>query len=122
MPSLQYLRERSLSINDSPHEEIELIQNVLNTCDRTSLIVKKLLLFSDDSDVIFEDVYVSKIINEAMQEIQPLLRNAFRLETYLPDGDLILNLDRKSIKQVIIDLILNAYDALLPEGIITIRA
>lgn len=119
--SLQYINECMLDKQDTSADEFDLIKSVLDKCDRTSLVVKKLLLFSENTDNTPEEVPVSRLVSEALDEIHPLMKNRFRMETFIPSGDLVLNVDRRKIKQVLTDLILNAYDSLPPNGIVTIR-
>jgi signal transduction histidine kinase len=120
--SLQYISECMLSKETTSMEEFDLIKSVLNKCDRTSLVVKKLLMFSENTAIQFEEVPITKLISDSLEDIHPMLKNKFRLETFFPSGQLMISVDRRKVKQVITDLILNAYDSLLHEGVITIRA
>ncbi|MBF0472555.1 MAG: HAMP domain-containing histidine kinase [Nitrospirae bacterium] len=105
-------------------EEIkEMITDIVNDSERARKIVRDLLDFSRESSSNMKSIKVSDFINETMH----IVNNELSLKNIVTDLKIENNLpsiygDDQKLKQVFINLILNAKDALSEKGHIIISA
>lgn len=118
--TLQYLMQSREGGGEITNHN-DLIKSVLQKCDRTALIIKNLLLFTERTNYPTEEVRIAELVTEAIEDISPLLKNNFRLKTYFSTSPLLVRVDKRKVKQVVSELLLNAYDALSANGIVTIH-
>jgi len=107
-----------------PQEEaLGLIQDIMGQAERASEIVKGLLDFSRSEHPEFEPLSIIVVIQDTLK----LVRNQLSLSGIQVETDLPLDLpevhgDRKSLQQVFLNLFINAIQAMLDGGSLTIRA
>jgi signal transduction histidine kinase len=95
------------------HADLEL---VLREAHRATDVVRRLLDFARQSESVRTHSDVNEIVNEVLALVNHLLHsNGVRLVTDLPTGLPTISVDRNQIKQVILNLIHNAFHA-MPKG------
>ncbi len=104
-------------------EALGLIQDILVQSDRASEIVKGLLDFSRTEHPEFEPLSISGVVYDTLK----LVRNQLALSGILVEEEFPSDLppihgDRKSLQQVFLNLFINAIQAMLDGGTLTVRA
>ncbi len=101
----------------------EFLANIQREVDRIDKIIRTLLDYSRPRDFELQNLEVNHLIERAVDilETQGILKNiALKLE--LADGIRPIEADPHQLSQVVINLILNAKDAVSKDGIITISS
>jgi len=103
------------------NEKIEMIDDIINEAERSRIIVKGLLDFARESETNIKPLKIEEIINDSVRLVASQVKLAkVRLELdfdkKLPD----IHGDEQMLKQVFVNLILNAVDALHPGGTVRI--
>jgi signal transduction histidine kinase len=101
----------------SKEEKIEMIDELINETERSQRIVKDLLDFARESESHIKPLDIDKIVSDSVR----LVANQVRLAKIKLEVDFEKNLprihgDEQMLKQVFVNLILNAIDALAPGG------
>ncbi|MBI5115552.1 HAMP domain-containing protein [Candidatus Poribacteria bacterium] len=97
----------------------EILDMIMNEALRCGEIVKNLLQFSRQSDLVLAPNDIRTIIHESVRLIEHLvtLRN-IHLQLDLDDGIPYVNCDSQKIKQVLLALLINGCDAVVDEGVL----
>ncbi len=109
--------------DDLSREEIdEMMEDLVTQGERAQKIVQNLLDFARQSEAEHEYVYINEIIDETVQ----LAKNQIKMQTIKLEKNLQKTLspiygDRKLLDQVILNLILNAIDAMPGSGTLRIE-
>ena len=100
------------------HDDLKTIEKHVRSC---KLIVEDLLNFARSSDPKKEVIYLHKVVDDVLSFIQHHcdLGRIEIVRDYIEDIPTVL-LDEKKIKQVFINLIMNAIDAVGQDGTITL--
>jgi two-component system NtrC family sensor kinase len=99
----------------------EILDTMMSESMRCGEIVKNLLQFSRQSDVSLEPNDMENIIRESVRLIEHLITlRSIDLELDIQDDIPRISCDAQKIKQVLLALLLNACDAIVDEGVITI--
>ncbi|MDP2730953.1 MAG: ATP-binding protein [Dehalococcoidales bacterium] len=107
-----------LGKDDPKRQDVEEIQKA---AERATSLTRQLLTFSRRQVVELRDLDVNSIINDMDKMLRRLIGENIPLETILePELDSI-KADRGSIEQVIMNIVINASDAMSGEGKITVR-
>ncbi len=98
------------------------LQYVLEDCERCRDIVKNLLAYSRQTNPSQEVFALSDMVEESLGLIrdQKLFMN-IRIDKQISNGDLCISADRNQMQQVVINLVMNALDAMDGEGVLTLR-
>ncbi|MGH7889630.1 MAG: sensor histidine kinase, partial [Thermodesulfobacteriota bacterium] len=101
----------------------EFLANIQREVDRIDKIIRTLLDYSRPRDFELQNVEVNHLIERAVDilETQGILKN-IDLKLELVDGIRPIEADPHQLSQVVINLILNAKDAIPKDGIITISS
>lgn len=107
-----------------PQEEaLGLIQDILGQAERASEIVKGLLDFSRSEHPEFEPLAIAAVIQDTLKLVRNQLSlSGIHVETQLPQGLPEVHGDRKSLQQVFLNLFINAIQAMLDGGSLSVRA
>jgi two-component system NtrC family sensor kinase len=99
----------------------EILDMMMSEALRCGDIVKNLLQFSRQSELILSPNDVRSIVTESIQLIEHLitLRN-IHLQMDIADDLPAINCDSQKIKQVLLALLINGCDAIIEEGIIKV--
>ena len=103
------------------NEKLEMIDDIINEAERSRIIVKGLLDFARESKTNIKPLKIEKIVNDSVR----LVANQVKLAKVILELDFDKKLpnihgDEQMLKQVFVNLILNAVDALPPGGIVRI--
>jgi len=107
----------------SQEEALGLIQDIMVQAERDADIVKGLLDFSRSERPEIEPLDIAAVVQDTLK----LVRNQLSLSGIQADLDLPQNLpqvqgNRKSLQQVFLNLFINAIQAMLDGGSLTVRA
>lgn len=106
---------------DGYEKSREILDMVMNEAMRCGEIVKNLLQFSRQSDLVLAPNDIESIIADSVRLIEHLTTmRGIDLEIEVEDGIPKISCDAQKIKQVLLALLLNACDAILEEGAIEI--
>ncbi|WP_143338894.1 sensor histidine kinase [Desulfonauticus submarinus] len=116
--SLQILLEE-IDAGDKKYQQ-ELLQESLNQVDRAKEIVRNLLEFSRETSFSLKNINFKQLVQNTLKLIQGEVPTHIQLEIDIP-SDLEVKIDPRRIQQVILNLVLNAIQALdKKEGTITV--
>ena len=96
------------------------LNQVLNAVSKAAGMVRRLMQFGRTQDMHYRPVQVNDIVLEALQLTQPLCRDRVKVKTNL--GKLLpaIIADPSQLEQVLVNLIVNALDAMPAGGELTI--
>ncbi len=98
-----------IELRDTAHE-------IRNAAERASDLTRRLLAFSRERDVCPMPLQINTVILELERMLSRLIGEKIRIETGF-DIDLgKVRMDRLQLEQVLMNLVINARDAMLPEG------
>ncbi|HUK12250.1 MAG TPA: ATP-binding protein, partial [Thermoanaerobaculaceae bacterium] len=99
----------------SPQRVLEVVRELEQQISRGASLTRQLLVFSRRETVKPERVRVNDAVREATQILQRLVRANIALAIELAPESLVVEADRGQLQQVLMNLTLNASDA-MPEG------
>ncbi len=103
----------------NPDERIiQHCENIEITCKQSSHIVKQLLLFSKNSKMNPTIIDLNKLVTNTIKILQHSLGKDIEIETELSDSPSYIYADEIQIQQVILNLSINARDAMPNGGIL----
>lgn len=114
-----FMHQRRLRPDTQEHADARIIANELERLER---IVKDFLLFARPSDPKLEIVVAEQPLRAVRELLAPQLEKSgiqIRLEESRPAW---IRIDAHQIKQVLINLVQNAADAIGQNGVVTLRA
>jgi len=97
----------------------ELVES-RNSSERAANLARQLLIFSRREAINPRPVNLNTVISELLKMLERLIGEQFRLTTELADDPWTVNADAAQIEQVIMNLTVNARDAMTGSGEITI--
>ena len=107
-----------LTPEDPRHEDL---QQVMKASDSATTLVRQLLTFSRKQPVELKDVDLHTLITRLIRILHRLLGEHIELNLQLHHDTPIIYADPGQIEQVLVNLCINARDAIRDGGIITIR-
>ncbi len=98
------------------------LQNVVEDANRCSEIVKNLLAYSRQTNSLRKPLKVNDLVDEGLALIrdQKLFMNIRLKKEYAP-SDLFIKVDKNQMAQVVINMVINAMDAMEKHGTLTLR-
>ncbi len=117
--SIQILLEE-IRENDLEYK-IELLTGTETEVDRARNIVKALLEFSRERSLKIKTINFLDLVNEAIDSIKIQVPAHVKLEVQVPE-DIQINLDPERMRRVLINLMVNAVQAMESEGTLSIKA
>lgn len=106
------LAKLKLAADDSAHDELD---EVLAATSRAHSLTGQLLSFSRKQDSKPQNLSLKDVCESVVTMIKPTLNADIQLSVDLPDSDLMVFADVSSFTQVLLNLCLNAHDA-MPQG------
>ncbi|HWR49877.1 MAG TPA: ATP-binding protein [Bryobacteraceae bacterium] len=97
------------------------IREILSAAERAAAITSQLLACSRQQPFETELLDLNLIVSDLASVIQPLLGESIRLVVEPHSPLALIRADRKQIEQVILNLAVNARDAMVGGGVLTIR-
>ncbi len=113
------LLEDDLPRDDPLREDLEQIAKATR---RAGSLTRRLLSFSRPTRRGEESVDVSEVIPDFATMLAPLIGETVSLETRLEKGSHFVTIDPGELEQLVVNLVLNARDAIRGEGTIVIEA
>jgi two-component system cell cycle sensor histidine kinase/response regulator CckA len=99
----------------STEQRGELLDELNALVERGAHLTNRLLVFSRSDTSHVEDLDINEVVNSSEKLLRRLLRENIALEIGLWDGSLVVRADRVQLEQVLINLAVNAQDA-MPGG------
>ncbi|MGE5315312.1 MAG: sensor histidine kinase [Acidobacteriota bacterium] len=100
---------------------VKYVDRIIDASARGTSITKQLLLFSRQSEMAFESVRLSAIIEEVKQMLVHFIPKSILVETISGNEGLEINADPGLMHQAILNLCLNAKDAMAEGGVLVLK-
>ncbi len=104
-----------LLLDDSQKDslEAELLERIVNEGERVALIIKNLLSFARENEIISEPIEISHIIHDSMSLVaHQLKKDGIKIITEPPKNNCLVHGNYTQLQQVILNLLSNARFAL----------
>lgn len=102
-------------------EKAEMLQEVINEADRLRGIVANLLDYARESEISMEPLNLAQLLHETLLLVGKQIKLAgVHLSMTLPETLPPLQGDRRQLRQVLLNILINALDAIPPQGHISI--
>lgn len=101
-------------------EQIRYLQEITQSAQRGAELVKQLLIYSRSGNKEPRDINLSEAITQTMALLRGSLPSSVILNTNLPQTDITCRLDPILLQQTLVNLALNAAEAMQQRGIIDI--
>ncbi len=112
------LAQRSLSPTDPIRSHID---EVLAASDRAAILTRQLLTFSRRQPVEAEPLDLSRVVRGVEKMLRRVIGESIELLTRLEDGLPAVKADPGQIEQVLMNLLVNARDAMPHGGVVTVE-
>ena len=99
----------------------EHIESIAQTTDRAARLTHQLLLFSRHAPTEMSNIDVNRIIEDMLKFLSRLIGENIELKTELSDEATIIRGDTGKIEQIVVNLVVNARDAMPDGGTINVR-
>jgi len=98
--------------------------NLINKeVDRIDILVQELLLFAKPSPPQLKKTNIHKLIEQSLELLKNQISNQqITLKTSFENKDILLNVDHRQIQQALLNILLNAIDAMPNGGTLTVIA
>ena len=116
--SYSHLLKQKLKEDEPLHHFVE---QILNVSEKGTNIVQSLLAFSRKQVVDLKSVKLNAVIEGMKKLLEKLIGEEIELSTKLSDEDLLIKADKTQIEMVLMNLAVNARDAMPDGGILTIE-
>jgi signal transduction histidine kinase/CheY-like chemotaxis protein len=116
--SYGHLLKMKLKENDPLHHNID---QILSVSDRGSNLIQSLLEFSRKQNVHLNPVRLNTVIEGIKKLTGKFIGEEIELKTRLSEKDLLIHADKTRIEQVLMNLAVNARDAMPDGGVLTIE-
>ncbi len=103
------------------HEKLhQYLNNIRISSERASNLVSQMLAFSRNTPSEPEAVQALQVILETIDILAPTLPSSIRIDTYLDDELPDIMVDKTQLQQVLINICVNAKDAMNAEGVLSV--
>ncbi len=107
-----------LELNESNKRRMQIIQKEVTRLDG---LVKGVLLFAKQSDLIVSDFSVNSLFENIVSQLKPQFDHR-NVNLQNNTGNDIVNADKEKLQQVFLNMILNSFDAITDSGEIEITS
>ncbi|MCB1097843.1 MAG: response regulator [Verrucomicrobiae bacterium] len=107
-------------LGDMPKENEDLVLSAKRAAERAAGIVKQLLTFSRQNKVSLQPWSANRLVKDVQEILTPGLDPSIRLRVNLDDAEPFIFADGNQIDQVLMNFCVNARDALVGGGSITV--
>ncbi len=101
---------------------VAMIDEILMAEARAEEMTRSLLMFSRKEEIRLVPVNLAEIIRGLKKSLSRLIREDIEFKTELPEGNLPVMADKGQLEQLIINLAVNARDAMPSGGVLSISA
>ena len=108
-----------LNVADDP-EQMELVAQISHSAERATKLTQSLLAFSRKQAINKQPEDVGSVVTTMQDFFGRIIGEDILLTTYLPDEALMVTIDRGQIEQVLMNLAINARDAMPHGGVLDI--
>jgi len=113
------LFEMQMELNDDAKARIHMIQQSIQ---RGNGILRQLLSFTRGSDGTLQPVSIASTIQEVVDLITPMMKYHFQIKTVVAEQLPLIEADANQLHQILMNLCVNARDAMGKGGTLTISA
>lgn len=108
--------ELAIEIDDK--DEINsYLEEVLSAGNRAKELISRMLAFSrGGKEIDIQYIEIEPLLNESLKMIRPLIPSTIEFETYITDSNTPVNINPVMIHQVVMNLCINARDAITEHG------
>ena len=100
-------------------DKMEMIDDLIHETERSQCIVRELLDFARETETNIKPLKIDEILRDSIRLVANQMKMAkIKMEVDIQDGLPPVHGDEQMLKQVFVNLILNAVDALPPKGTI----
>jgi len=103
------------SASSEAPQALAAVEEIEQLIDRGAALTRQLLLFSRRQAAVVERLDINEVVRSSAQMLERLLRENISFETDLAPTLSLVDADRGQLVQVLINLVVNASDA-MPEG------
>lgn len=122
---LMVIRAYADLIAKNPESEREKMgrnaQQILKATDTASELIQKLLAFGRQQEIQLEPVVVNELVERAINLLRPMVNDDINIEMALEERLPLIEADATHLEQALLNLALNACDAMPSGGRLTIR-
>ena len=97
------------------------LEEIRVATERAAVLTRQLLMFSHSGDVVHGPLELNEVIRRAASLLERTLGGHIQLHLELAEGPVLVLADAQEIEQVVLNLALNARDAMPAGGLVTIR-
>ncbi len=101
-------------------EQQHLLQEIANASERASNLTRQLLTFSRQQPVRFQSVNLNTVVVEMVKMLRRLIPETVTIQARLLPESALIQADRGMVEQVLLNLAVNARDAMTNGGEITL--
>lgn len=100
----------------------EFIENAITAAERGAAITQRLLTFARKQDLALEPTDIIKSLNDMNEILESTIGKNFSIETDYPETLNLALADHAQLELAILNLVINARDAMPDGGVVTLRA
>jgi len=120
MGGLEYLEQKLSSADEETRSDMKKVREAVKRADA---VIQGLLKFSRPADLKIEKINLNDMVNNVIALLQYKTQLAkIKVCTELSGGDTTVSVDRAQIEQVLINVLLNAVEAMPLGGLITVTS
>jgi two-component system cell cycle sensor histidine kinase/response regulator CckA len=101
-------------------KHIESLEAIEEGSNKASLLTREIVNFSKLDENKAEYSEISDVINQTAKLIRGALPPKYKIELDLSDEPLVVGLSESNLAQIIVNLVMNARDAIVDQGIISV--
>ncbi len=100
-----------------PDSEVQqALGDLTRAAEHCAQLTRSLLAFSRRTPVAEASLAIGAVLNEAEELLRPLIPSSIRLEVHVSDAALRISADPTQLQQVLVNLVVNARDAMARDG------
>jgi len=111
----------SRELKDSPQKQ-KYLENISMGIHSIENIVSNILLFTRAQKPVFKEIIIDEILSETLSFIEVLLnKKSIEVDLFIPEKEIRIECDPELLKQVLLNLFLNAIQAMDEGGVLGIE-
>jgi CheY-like chemotaxis protein len=107
---------------ETPPTNQASISEIVTASDRAARLTRQLLAFSSRQTLVPRDLDLNEIVGHLVKMLQRVLGDDIRIELNLASTPLIVHADRGMLEQILLNLAVNARDAMPKGGVLAIES
>lgn len=105
----------------SPEKTVQGLEAIRKAGERGSALVQQLLTFARKNETFFCETHINTIVEELLRMLQATFPKTIGIECHLAEGLPPVSADAGQIHQALLNLCINARDAMPEGGVLTLR-